>query len=165
MEDVLEVYRRPYDPMRPVVCMDESTKQLLAEVRMPIAGRIGAPQRYDSEYRRNGVASLFLAFEPLAGWRQVKVTEQRTRRDWARFIKGLLDTRYPDCASPLCRSDPLADQGVAAVAEAIVISASDIIHAVGVGWVGVLCIIHAAGVVRGAYQGTVCEWRRSRSWR
>jgi hypothetical protein len=107
MEDVLEVYRRPYDPMRPVVCMDESTKQLLAEVRMPIAGRIGAPQRYDSEYRRNGVASLFLAFEPLAGWRQVKVTEQRTRRDWARFIKGLLDTRYPDCKQVVLVMDNL----------------------------------------------------------
>ena len=97
MEDILEVYRRPYDPLRPVVCMDESTKQLLDEVRLPIPGRIGAAQRYDSEYRRNGVASLFLAFEPLAGWRQVDVTEQRTRRDWAHFIQGLLDERYPDC--------------------------------------------------------------------
>ena len=77
--------------------MDESTKQLLDEIRLPIPGRMGAPQRYDSEYRRNGVASLFLAFEPLAGWRQVEVTEQRTRRDWAHFIKGLLDERYPDC--------------------------------------------------------------------
>ena len=97
MEDILEIYRRPYDPMRPLVCMDESTKQLLEEIRLPIPGRIGAPQRYDSEYRRNGVASLFLAFEPLVGWRQVQVTEQRTRRDWAHFIKGLLDERYPDC--------------------------------------------------------------------
>jgi hypothetical protein len=97
MEDILEVYRRPYDPKRPVVCMDESTKQLLAEVRVPIPGRAGAPARHDCEYRRNGVASLFLAFEPLAGWRQVKVTEQRTRRDWAHFIKGLLDEQYPDC--------------------------------------------------------------------
>jgi hypothetical protein len=97
MEDVLEVYRRPYDPMRPLVCMDESTKQLLNEVRLPIPGKIGSPQRYDSEYRRNGVASLFLAFEPLSGWRRVQVTEQRTRRDWAHFIKDLLDERYPDC--------------------------------------------------------------------
>jgi hypothetical protein len=96
MEDILEIYRRPYDPKRPLVCMDESTKQLLDEIRLPIPGRIGAPQRYDAEYRRNGVATLFLAFEPLAGWRQVQVTEQRTRRDWAHFIKGLLDERYPD---------------------------------------------------------------------
>jgi hypothetical protein len=66
-------------------------------VRLPIPGKIGSPQRYDSEYRRNGVASLFLAFEPLSGWRRVQVTEQRTRRDWAHFIKDLLDERYPDC--------------------------------------------------------------------
>ena len=94
MEDVLEVYRRPYDPLRPVVCMDESTKQLLAEVRAPRPGQVGAVERYDYEYRRNGVATLFLAFEPLAGWRQVRVTQTRTRKDWAWFIKGLLDERY-----------------------------------------------------------------------
>lgn len=94
MEDVLEVYRRPYDPLHPVVCMDESTKQLLAEVRAPKAGHIGAVERYDYEYRRKGVATLFLAFEPLAGWRQVQVTEKRARKDWAWFIKDLLDERY-----------------------------------------------------------------------
>jgi len=94
MEDVLEVYRRPYDPLRPVVCMDESTKQLLAEVRSPRPGQAGAVERYDYEYRRNGVATLFLAFEPLAGWRQVRVTQTRTRKDWAWFIKDLLDERY-----------------------------------------------------------------------
>ena len=94
MEDVLEVYRRPYDPLRPVVCMDESTKQLLAEVRAPRPGQVGAVERYDYEYRRNGVATLFLAFEPLAGWRQVRVTQTRTRKDWAWFIKDLLDERY-----------------------------------------------------------------------
>ena len=84
----------PYDPLRPVVCMDESTKQLLAEVRAPRPGQVGAVERYDYEYRRNGVATLFLAFEPLAGWRQVRVTQTRTRKDWAWFIKGLLDERY-----------------------------------------------------------------------
>ncbi|HWN40762.1 MAG TPA: IS630 family transposase, partial [Thermoanaerobaculia bacterium] len=94
MEDVLEVYRRPYDPLRPVVCMDESTKQLLAEVRAPRPAQAGAVERYDYEYRRNGVATLFLAFEPLAGWRQVRVTKTRTRKDWAWFIKNLLDERY-----------------------------------------------------------------------
>lgn len=107
MEDTLEVYLRPYDPMRPVVCMDESTKQLLDEVRLPIPGRKGTPQRYDSEYRRNGVASLFLAFEPLAGWRKVQVTEQRTRRDWAHFIKSLLDEQYPDCERVILVMDNL----------------------------------------------------------
>jgi len=96
MEDVLEVYERPYDPSRPVVCMDESTKQLLEEIRQPIAGGVGTVERYDYEYRRNGVATLFVAFEPLAGWRKVEVTEQRTRQDFARFIKDLLDHRYPE---------------------------------------------------------------------
>ena len=95
MEDVLEVYRRPYNPLRPVVCMDESTKQLLGELRPPLPCRPGAVERYDYEYQRNGVATLFLAFEPLAGWRHVQVTAQRTRQDWARFIKDLLDQRYP----------------------------------------------------------------------
>ena len=94
MEDVLEVYRRPQDPLRPVVCMDESTKQLLEEVRAPRVGRAGGVERYDYEYRRNGVGTLFLAFEPLGGWRQVRVTERRTRQDWAGFIKDLLDNRY-----------------------------------------------------------------------
>lgn len=74
--------------------MDESTKQLLAEVRVPQAGRPGAVERYDSEYRRNGVAALFLAFEPLAGWRHVQVTQTRTRKDRAWFIKDFLDERY-----------------------------------------------------------------------
>lgn len=96
MEDVLEVYGRPYDPSQPVVCMDESTKQLHEEVRLPIAGGPGAVERYDFEYRRNGVATLFAAFEPLAGWRHVEVTEQRTRQDFARFVKDLLDQQYPE---------------------------------------------------------------------
>jgi transposase len=76
--------------------MDESTKQLLDEVRQPIAGGPGTIERYDCEYRRNGVATLFVAFEPLAGWRHVEVTEQRTRQDFARFIQDLLDHRYPE---------------------------------------------------------------------
>ena len=94
MEDVLEVYRRPYNPLLPVLCMDESTKQLLVEVHASRPGQVGAVERYDYEYRRNGVATLFLAFEPLAGWRQVRVTQTRTRKDWAWFIKDLLDERY-----------------------------------------------------------------------
>ena len=107
MEDVLEVYGRPYDPSRPVVCMDESTKQLHEEVRTPIAGAPGAVERYDSEYRRNGVATLFAAFEPLAGWRHVEVTEQRTRRDFARFIQDLLDKRYPEAKKVVLVMDNL----------------------------------------------------------
>lgn len=94
MEDILEVYTRPFDPHRPLVCMDESSKQLLAETRTPLAPQPGQLQRYDYEYSRNGVATLFVAFEPLAGWRHVEVTQQRTRQDWARFVRDLLDVRY-----------------------------------------------------------------------
>jgi hypothetical protein len=96
MEDVLDVYHRPYDPRYPQVCIDESSKQLVGEIRSPLPPRPGEPARYDSEYVRNGTANLFVAFEPLAGWRHVEVTDTRTRRDWAWFVKGLVDGRYRD---------------------------------------------------------------------
>ncbi len=96
MESVLEVYQRRYDPRFPVVCMDETSKQLVCEVRPPIPRRAGHIQRHDYEYERNGVVNLFLAFEPLAGWRHVEVTARRTRTDWARFIRSLLEERYPE---------------------------------------------------------------------
>ncbi len=99
MEDVLEVYRRPYNPEHPVVCLDETTKQLIGEVRGPLPPRPGEPARYDGEYVRNGVANLFLAFEPLAGWRQVRVTDRRCRKDWATFVKELADGRYNDATT------------------------------------------------------------------
>ncbi len=95
MEDVLEVYHLPYDPDYPVVCMDESCKQLIGEVRQPIPGRPGQPARIDDEYVRNGVAEIFMEVEPLAGRRHVAVTERRTRQDWAKQIKQMLDERYP----------------------------------------------------------------------
>lgn len=94
METVLELYQRPYDPRFPVVCMDETSKQLVSEVRPPIPLRPGQARRHDYEYERNGVANLFLAFEPLAGWRRVEVTARRTCTDWARFIRSLLESRY-----------------------------------------------------------------------
>jgi len=94
MEDVLEVYCRPFDPKRPVVCLDETFKQLVGETREPLPARPGAVERYDHVYVRNGVASLFLACEPLAGWRHVAVTEHRRRGDWAHFVRDLLDGRY-----------------------------------------------------------------------
>src|ERR1700722_16286434 len=94
MEDVLEVYTRPHNPMRPVVCMDETFKQLSGQTRQPLPPRPGAAERVDHVYVRNGVASLFMAFEPLAGWRTVAVTDQRRRQEWASFIKSLLDGRY-----------------------------------------------------------------------
>jgi hypothetical protein len=95
MEDVLEVYIQPYDPKRPQVCMDETSKQLLSDVRNPLPAQPGHPQRVDYEYEREGVANLFMFFEPLAGKRFVQVTEQRTRKDWAHAMKTLADEIYP----------------------------------------------------------------------
>lgn len=96
MENVLEVYHRPYDPKRPVVCFDEKSKQLVAEVRRPVAARRGRPARYDYEYERNGTANLFVAVEPLKGWRQVTVTSQRGKIDFAGQMRKLVDEHYPD---------------------------------------------------------------------
>jgi hypothetical protein len=95
MEDVLEVYTQPYDPKRPQVCMDETNKQLLSEVREPLQAQPGQAQRIDYEYQREGVADLFMFFEPLVGKRFVQVTEQRTRKDWANAMKTLADEIYP----------------------------------------------------------------------
>ncbi len=95
MEDVLEVYKRPYDPKRPQVCMDETSKQLLADTREPISAKSGSPEKFDYEYKREGVANLFMFFEPLMGKRHVKVTERRTRKDWALAMKELSDVHYP----------------------------------------------------------------------
>ncbi len=93
MEDVLEVYHRPYNPKRPVVCLDETFKQLIGETRDPLPPLPGRVERYDSVYVRNGVASLFMSFEPLAGWRQVRVTDSRTAVDRAQVVKQLVDSR------------------------------------------------------------------------
>ena len=96
MEDVLDVYCRPYDPRRPQVCMDEASRQLLGDARPPLPAKPGQPRRGDYEYTRAGVADLFLVCEPLRGWRHVTVTDRRTRQDWARCIKDLVDLHYPD---------------------------------------------------------------------
>ena len=93
MEDVLEVYRRPYDPRRPVVCFDETSRPLLGQTRPPLLPAPGQAARQDYEYVRQGTANVFLSFEPLAGWRQAVVTERRTRHDWAHQIRDLLDGR------------------------------------------------------------------------
>lgn len=95
MEDVLEVYTRPYDPKRPQVCMDETTKQLVADILEPIPAQPGQVERIDYEYKREGVADLFMFFEPLAGKRFVKVTDRRTRKDWAEAMRDLSDVIYP----------------------------------------------------------------------
>jgi hypothetical protein len=96
MEDVLGVYTRPYDPLRPQVCLDETSRQLLSEVTPPVPVAPGRPALEDYEYVRQGVCNVFLVCEPLAGWRQVMVSERRTRVDWAHCIKDLVDVHYPD---------------------------------------------------------------------
>lgn len=96
MEDVIDVYTRPYDPLHPVVCFDESNKQLVGETVEPLPMEPGQPQRYDYQYERNGVCNLFMFSEPLAGWRHVEVTNQRTKQDYAQQMKYLVDARYPN---------------------------------------------------------------------
>jgi hypothetical protein len=96
MEDVLDVYTRSYDPRFPQVCLDETSRQLLAETRQPLTVSPGHPARHDPEYSREGVVNLFVVCEPLRGWRQVRVSQQRTRIDWAHCIKDLVDVHYPD---------------------------------------------------------------------
>jgi len=96
MEDVLDVYTRPYDPTRPVVCMDETSKQLIGESRVPLPAQRGRLQRYDYEYVRHGVSNLFMLFEPLAARRYVKVTDRRTSQDWAELMRQLVDEHYPE---------------------------------------------------------------------
>ena len=96
MEDVLELYHEPYDPLRPVVCFDEGTKQLISETRISLPMQSGQPQRYDYEYERHGTCNLFVFSEPLVAWRQVDVTDQRTMIDYAHCMKYLVDERYPN---------------------------------------------------------------------
>jgi hypothetical protein len=107
MEDVLEVYHRPYDAQRPVVCLDETFQQLIGEVQEPLPAKPGQLERYDSIYQRNGVASVFLAFEPLAGWRQVAVTDTRRRGDWAHFVADLLEGPYREVPTLVLVMDQL----------------------------------------------------------
>jgi hypothetical protein len=95
MEDVLDVYTRPYDPERPQVCMDETTKQLVSDIYEPIPAQPSQVERIDYEYKREGVADLFMFFEPLAGKRFVNVTDHRTRKDWAEAMRNLSDVIYP----------------------------------------------------------------------
>lgn len=118
MEDVLEVYHRPYDAQRPVVCMDECSKQLIAEVRAPLPPQPGHVAKQDSEYERRGTANVFMAVEPLAGQRTTQVTERRTRVDWARFVQMLLMTVYPLAEKVVLVMDNLNTHGIASLYEA-----------------------------------------------
>lgn len=107
MEDVLEVYTRPYDPRRPQVCLDETSRQLVGETRDPLPPAPGRPARYDPEYVRNGVVNRFMLTEPLRGWRHVRLSQQRTRLDWASCIQELVDVHYPDAEQIVLVMDQL----------------------------------------------------------
>jgi len=118
MEDVLEVSKRPYDPRRPVVCLDETSKQLIGEVRTPVPAAPGQVAHYDCEYVRNGVANLFMIFEPLAGQRDVEVTDRRTKKDYAERLRHLSDEVYPQAEVIVLVQDNLNTHSPASLYEA-----------------------------------------------
>lgn len=113
MEDVLEVYKRPYDPKRPVVCMDEQPTQLLKETRKKVPAQPGQPERVDYEYERNGTAVNFMSTETLGGWRKVNIRGRKTAIDWAHEMKGLLDEDYPEAEQVVLVCDNLNTHKVA----------------------------------------------------
>lgn len=118
MEDVLDVYTRPYDPQRPQVCLDEASRQLVAEARTPQPMAPGQPARFDYEYVREGVCALFMLNEPLRGWRQVVVSDRRTAVDWAHVIQDLVDVQYPDAERIVLVQDNLNTHTPASLYEA-----------------------------------------------
>ena len=118
MEDVLDVYHRPYDPDRPLVCLDETSKQLVAETRQPLPMLPGRPACFDYEYKRNGTANMFMLFAPLAGWRHVKVTDQRTAIDYAHVLKELSDIHFASAAKIVLVQDNLNTHSKASLYEA-----------------------------------------------
>ncbi len=115
MEDILEVYARAYDPRFPVVCMDESSIQLIGEVQAPIPAAPGHPVLVDDEYVRKGVANIFIEVEPLGGKRQVKITERRTQLDWAYFIQEMLEERYAEADKVVLVMDNLNTHNIASL--------------------------------------------------
>lgn len=115
MEDVLDVYHRPYDASRPLICLDETCKQLVGEVRAPLPTSPGQPARYHHEYVRNGVANVFMMLEPLTGRCHVRVSQRRTKRDWALTVRDLVDRHYPDADSITLVMDNLSTHKKAAL--------------------------------------------------
>jgi len=107
MEDVLEVYTRPHDPSRPLVCLDETSKQLVAETRTPLPMEPGRPARHDYEYRRNGTTNLFMLFSPLEGWRHIKATERRTAVDYAHVLRDVAEIHFPKAEKIILVQDNL----------------------------------------------------------
>jgi transposase len=118
MEDVLDVYKRLYDPKFPQICFDETNRQLIAETRKTIRAKPGQPKRKDYEYRRNGVVNLFMMFEPLKARQHVKVTEQRTRKDFAECIRDLVDVHYPEAEKIVLVLDNLNTHSTGSLYEA-----------------------------------------------
>jgi hypothetical protein len=118
MEDVLETYQKPRDPERPLVCLDETSKQLVAETRKPIPAKPGQPARHDYEYERNGVANLFMIFAPLEGIRHVEVTDRHTAVDYAQILEYVSDTMFPDRAKIVLVQDNLNTHTRASLYEA-----------------------------------------------
>ena len=118
MEDVLSVYKRPHDPNRPVVCTGEMPRQLIREVRKPLPFESGKSKRHDYHYQRNGVVNLFMFFEPLAGWRTTVTREQRTKIDWARCMKRLLEKHYSEAETVVLVMDNLNTHGISSFYEA-----------------------------------------------
>jgi hypothetical protein len=118
MEDVLEVYHRPFDERRPLVCLDEVSKQLIGEARLPLPPEPGRPERFDYEYVRNGTANLFMISEPLLGWRAVQVTERRTAKDFARVLRWLVEEVHPDARKVVLVTDNLNTHTPACLYEA-----------------------------------------------
>jgi DDE superfamily endonuclease len=118
MEDVLEVYHRPPDPEYPVVCVDETSKQLISETRVPIKAKPGQPARHDYEYERNGTANLFMMFAPLEGWRHVEVTDRHTAVDFAHMLRDLSDTHFPGAKKIVLMEDNLNTHKPASLYEA-----------------------------------------------
>jgi hypothetical protein len=118
MEDVLDVYHRPYDERRPVVCLDEASKQLVGETVQPLPPEPGQPERFDYEYVRNGTANLFMLSEPLAGWRHVMVTDRRTAKDFAEVVRWLAEDIYPAAEKLVLVMDNLNTHKLASLYEA-----------------------------------------------
>jgi transposase len=120
MEDVLDVYKRPVDPKRPLVCFDESPEQLVSETRQALPMAPGQPEKFDYEYRREGVANLFMFFAPLQNWRNIKVTDQRTKSDWAYCMRDLVDIHFPQAEKIVIVEDQLNTHSPACLYEVFV---------------------------------------------
>jgi hypothetical protein len=115
MEDVLDSYQRPPDSTRPLVCLDETSRQLLADTRAPLPGTPGHPARYDPEYVRGGVVNCFLVTAPLVGWRHVRISDHRTRSDWAYCVRDLVDVHFPDAEQIVLVMDQLTTHSPASL--------------------------------------------------